>query len=89
MKQAQNLLRAYRVRFRDKDFESCGKEKPSVLVPGELLNLGNVGLKAVRRAEEFLQSVGGRRLTDHEGSLESVRRTFYLLDVIPEARLCR
>ena len=89
IKRAQNLLRAYRCRFPDKDFETCARTKPFVLSPGEMLDLGNVGMTVLQRAEEFLGRVGRRRVADHEGPMDCIRRTYYLLDVIPDIRLCR
>lgn len=47
------------------------------------------GGPAIDVASEFLQKFGDRHIEDHEGDEDSLARTFYLLDIIPEARLAR
>jgi hypothetical protein len=89
MTRARNLLHAYRRGYPDKDFDSVSKGSDGVLESGEMRDLRGIGQTALDRAETFLCGLGRRRLGDNHGPLESVRRTFYLLDVIPDIRLCR
>lgn len=78
-KELIHLLR--RENMSDKDHESRsqagGASQPS----------DGAGGVAITKAAEFLEGVGERLIGDHEGDEKSIRRTFYLLDVIPEVRL--
>lgn|GEM_PF-5322911 len=89
MKRARNLLRGYRARYPDKDFGSVSKISSEPSYPGETQQLPGIGQTALDAAAEFLERCGARRPGDQEGPIDSERRTFYLLDVIPDARLCR
>ena len=49
----------------------------------------NAGDKAIKGARTFLRERGERLIHDHKGDKNCPRRTYYLLDIIPEARLYR
>lgn len=49
----------------------------------------NAGDKAIKGARTFLRERGERLIHDHAGDKSCPRRTYYLLDIIPEARLHR
>jgi hypothetical protein len=49
----------------------------------------NAGGKSVDKAALFLAEQGERRIGDFHGDENSKTRTYYLLDIIPEARLSR
>ncbi len=89
MKRARNLLRAYRARFPDKDFASVSGSAQEPHYPGEILSLPGIGQRPLNAAAEFLLRCGARRPEDHHGPIASERRTFYLLDVLPDLRLSR
>ena len=48
---------------------------------------GGAGEQAIGKAIQFLETLGERRVEDHHGEPGSARRSYYLLDVIPEHRL--
>ena len=47
------------------------------------------GQKAIDKAVDWLGTLGRRELMDFEGDINSERRTFHLLDILPEVRLSR
>lgn len=49
----------------------------------------NAGDKAIKGARTFLRERGERLIHDHKSDKNCPRRTYYLLDIIPEARLYR
>ena len=49
----------------------------------------DVGGHSCRRAAKFLERMGQRSIEDHQGDRFSERRTFYLLDVLPDIRFAR
>lgn len=49
----------------------------------------NAGWAAIQVASSFIQKLGERQLGDDVGDENSTRKTFYLLDVIPDVRLYR
>lgn len=49
----------------------------------------NTGERPINKAKKFLLARGQRALNDDKGDINSPKRTFYLIDVIPEARLLR
>lgn len=49
----------------------------------------NAGAETITAGLQFLMQARPRRIGDDEGGRESLARTMYLLDVIPESRLCR
>ena len=73
---AKDLLHAYRqAHLKDPDAK-IGKVRKD-----------KTGATAINKAKDFLIERGDRLIPDHEGSATSPRRTYYLLDVIPEHRL--
>lgn len=65
----------------DKDFGSRSKAGENVMP-----SAGAAGA-AITKAAQFLEDRGERLIGDHLGDEHSARRTFYLLDIIPEHRL--
>lgn len=65
--------------LKDKDFKDEGYNYPD--------REPAAGRKPIRQARDFLSERGQRMITDFEGGFADARRTFYLLDVIPEHRL--
>lgn len=49
----------------------------------------NQGAPAIRFAKNWLGELGRRKLMDFTGDINSERRTFHMLDVLPEVRLSR
>ncbi|RSU75865.1 hypothetical protein BRX37_10250 [Sphingomonas sp. S-NIH.Pt3_0716] len=49
----------------------------------------NQGVKSVDAAIAWLSTIGPRVNADHSGDINDERRTFYLLDVLPDVRLSR
>ena len=47
------------------------------------------GQKEIDKAVDWLGTLGRRELMDFEGDINSERRTFHLLDILPEVRLSR
>ena len=47
------------------------------------------GQKAIDKAADWLGTLGRRELMDFHGDINSERRTYHLLDVLPEVRLTR
>ena len=47
------------------------------------------GEKQIKEVEAWLTFLGARELGDHKGDIDSERRTYHLLDVLPEVRLSR
>lgn len=47
------------------------------------------GQKEIDKAADWLGTLGRRKLMDFEGDINSERRTYHLLDVLPEVRLTR
>ena len=65
----------------DKDFESRSK------AGGNAMPSDGAAGAAITKAARFLEDRGERLIGDHLGDEHSARRTFYLLDIIPEHRL--
>jgi hypothetical protein len=80
-KRAKDLLHAYRLQF-VKHGHGSSDPRPSG-------RSKNTGWTAVQKATAFLDGCGERLLGDSVGDENCVRRTCYLLDIIPEARLHR
>lgn len=79
---AQDLLYLYRRELlRDKDYRNG--DAPVTR------RSKNKGRTTIFEAEKFLRGRGQRHIGDDHGDASSPERTFYLLDVIPEARLSR
>lgn len=49
----------------------------------------NQGVSEIKAAIAWLSSMGPRANADHSGDINDERRTFYLLDVLPDIRLSR
>ena len=65
--------------LRDKDFKDEGYDYPD--------REPAAGRNPIQIAKAFVTERGQRAMTDDESEFGDVRRTFYLLDVIPEHRL--
>ncbi|WP_294045621.1 hypothetical protein [Sphingomonas sp.] len=79
---AKDLLHLYRREtLRDKM-----APEPGVSLTHRSKNAGDASLDI---ACAFLSGRSQRRIGDHAGHINSVERTFYLIDIIPEARLAR
>ncbi len=93
-KRVKELLNAYRrVLLRDKDFGSVKRKAHGGEANVDSLYLqapeSDAGGPAIRKAAKFLEKRGRRRIEDHAGGPNSARRTFYILDVLPDVRLSR
>lgn len=78
---AMDLLRLYR-----RELLKDAKFRNSASVTG---NRKKDGAPAINVAKRFLEERGERLIGDDKGKDDCPRRTFYLLDIIPEARLHR
>ncbi|MCP9223166.1 hypothetical protein MKP08_10430 [Erythrobacter sp. LQ02-29] len=65
--------------LQDKDFKDEGYDYPD--------REPTAGRNPIQNAKAFVTERGQRAMTDHESEFGDPRRTFYLLDVIPEHRL--
>ena len=65
--------------LQDKDFKDEGYDYPD--------REPAAGRNPIQIAKAFVTERGQRAMTDHESEFGDARRTFYLLDVIPEHRL--
>lgn len=63
--------------------------KDADMPPDKIERSKNAGWTAIQVAGSFLREHGERLVWDDVGDKNSPRRTFYLLDIIPEARLHR
>lgn len=73
---AKDLLHAYRQsQLRDADVKA-GEERNE-----------NTGRTSINQAADFLVERGERLIPDHQGGPDCSRRTYYLLDIVPEHRL--
>lgn len=69
--------------LRDPSFGSkSGRKEP-------IASFDRQGEKEIDTAANWLETLGGRRIEDFHGDINSERRTYHLLDVLPEVRLTR
>lgn len=80
-KRVKDMLYAYRLQFMTRSDARSDLAKPG--------RSKNAGWAAIQKASNFLTERGERLVEDCAGKETCPRRTFYLLDVIPEARLHR
>lgn len=77
LKRAKRLVGLYRSAvLQDRDWEAATDAMSE-----------NAGEQAIGKAVEFLELLGDRRIRDHRGDRQTRRRTYYLLDIVPEHRL--
>ncbi|WP_295562028.1 hypothetical protein, partial [uncultured Sphingomonas sp.] len=79
-RRSRDLLQAWRITvLNDKDLHSrtCDGDAREELT----------GKQPINAALAFLDRAGDRQIGDHHGDRYDVRRTFYLLDILPEHRL--
>lgn len=55
----------------------------------EIERFDNMGVPEISEVIRWLSWLGAREINDFEGDINSERRTFHLLDVLPEVRLSR
>ena len=77
---SRDLLHEWRSSLlKDKDLHSRS--------PNDIFRSERTGDQPLRAALAFMDLVGNRRIGDDHGDQSDIRRTFYLLDVLPEHRL--